>query len=250
MSKGAGMTPLQRYIAEEIAVDHADGLLTRREAMRRLGLLGLSVAAASTVLAACSSNDSGCKRDDHRRGDRHRVRRRGTTRHGRRRRDGGDHVLRSQRHAAGRLGRGGGPTRRGARHPRESRPHRPHSFRGGSSGGSRILGSGDRPAVRGGRHRDLHRLGAGDRGAGPGPAGSLRCRHEGRHRRIAAPRARSEDRPDRLLHGWRADLADAQPRTNPGSPPRRRSTARCRRTRTSPGRTPRCWASTPRSTTA
>lgn len=53
------MTPLQRYIAEEIAVDHADGLLTRREAMRRLGLLGLSVAAASTVLAACSSNDSG-----------------------------------------------------------------------------------------------------------------------------------------------------------------------------------------------
>ena len=53
------MTPLQRYIAEEIAVDHADGLLTRREAMRRLGLLGLTVAAASTVLAACSSNDSG-----------------------------------------------------------------------------------------------------------------------------------------------------------------------------------------------
>ncbi|HEY5854953.1 MAG TPA: dienelactone hydrolase family protein [Aldersonia sp.] len=52
------MTPLQRYIAEEIAVDHADGLMTRREAMRRLGLLGLTVAAASSVLAACSSNDS------------------------------------------------------------------------------------------------------------------------------------------------------------------------------------------------
>ncbi|TSD93649.1 dienelactone hydrolase family protein [Skermania sp. ID1734] len=45
----------RRYIAEEIAVDHADGLLTRREALRRLGLLGLGAAAASSLLAACSS---------------------------------------------------------------------------------------------------------------------------------------------------------------------------------------------------
>ncbi|MBV8177808.1 MAG: dienelactone hydrolase family protein, partial [Mycobacterium sp.] len=30
------MTPLQRYIAEEIATDHVDGLLSRREALRRL----------------------------------------------------------------------------------------------------------------------------------------------------------------------------------------------------------------------
>ena len=30
------VTPLQRYIAEEIATDHVDGLLSRREAMRRL----------------------------------------------------------------------------------------------------------------------------------------------------------------------------------------------------------------------
>ena len=28
------MTPLQRYIAEEIATDHVDGLLSRREALR------------------------------------------------------------------------------------------------------------------------------------------------------------------------------------------------------------------------
>lgn len=48
------MTPLQRYIAEEIATDHVDGLLTRREAMRRLGLLGVSAAAASALIAACS----------------------------------------------------------------------------------------------------------------------------------------------------------------------------------------------------
>jgi carboxymethylenebutenolidase len=48
------MTPLQRYIAEEIATDHVDGLLSRREAIRRLGLLGVSAAAASTLIAACS----------------------------------------------------------------------------------------------------------------------------------------------------------------------------------------------------
>jgi carboxymethylenebutenolidase len=35
------MTELQQYLAEEIAEDHADGIITRREAMRRLGLLGL-----------------------------------------------------------------------------------------------------------------------------------------------------------------------------------------------------------------
>ena len=31
------MTELQRYLAEEVAEDHADGIITRREAMRRLG---------------------------------------------------------------------------------------------------------------------------------------------------------------------------------------------------------------------
>jgi carboxymethylenebutenolidase len=48
------VTGLQRYIAEEIATDHADGLLTRREAMRRLALLGLSSTAAATLVAACA----------------------------------------------------------------------------------------------------------------------------------------------------------------------------------------------------
>jgi carboxymethylenebutenolidase len=45
---------LQRYIADEIATDHVDGLLTRREAMRRLSLLGLGAAAAAALLTACS----------------------------------------------------------------------------------------------------------------------------------------------------------------------------------------------------
>lgn len=48
------MNPLQRYIADEIATEHVDGLLTRREAMRRLSLIGLGTAAATTLLAACS----------------------------------------------------------------------------------------------------------------------------------------------------------------------------------------------------
>ncbi len=46
------MTEIQRYLAEEVAEDHADGLVSRREALRRLGLLGLGGAAAASLLAA------------------------------------------------------------------------------------------------------------------------------------------------------------------------------------------------------
>ena len=52
------MTPLQRYIAEEIATDHVDGLLSRREALRRLALLGVGTAAATALIAACGSNSA------------------------------------------------------------------------------------------------------------------------------------------------------------------------------------------------
>ena len=52
------MTELQRYLAEEVAEDHADGIITRREALRRLGLLGLGASAATTLLAACGSNNA------------------------------------------------------------------------------------------------------------------------------------------------------------------------------------------------
>jgi carboxymethylenebutenolidase len=45
------VTDLQRYLVEEIALDHADGLITRREALRRLALVGPSVSAGSTLLA-------------------------------------------------------------------------------------------------------------------------------------------------------------------------------------------------------
>jgi carboxymethylenebutenolidase len=50
----ANVTPLQRYLAEEIASDHLDGLFTRREAVRRLALLGMAASSASALIAACS----------------------------------------------------------------------------------------------------------------------------------------------------------------------------------------------------
>jgi carboxymethylenebutenolidase len=50
------VTPLQRYIAEEIATDHVDGLLSRREALRRLALLGVGTAAASALITACATD--------------------------------------------------------------------------------------------------------------------------------------------------------------------------------------------------
>src|SRR5215217_5266913 len=46
----------QQYLAEEVAIDHADGVLSRREALRRLGLLGVGVPAASALLAACGGD--------------------------------------------------------------------------------------------------------------------------------------------------------------------------------------------------
>jgi carboxymethylenebutenolidase len=47
---------LGSYLAEEIALDCAEGLLTRREALRRLTLLGVSAAGAAVLLAACGSD--------------------------------------------------------------------------------------------------------------------------------------------------------------------------------------------------
>ena len=46
---------LRSYLATEIAIDHADGLLSRRDALHKLGLLGLTAVAASGLLASCSS---------------------------------------------------------------------------------------------------------------------------------------------------------------------------------------------------
>jgi carboxymethylenebutenolidase len=59
------MTELQRYLAEEIAEDHADGIVTRREAVRRLGLLGVTGAAASALLGAAASGAAANRPDGH-----------------------------------------------------------------------------------------------------------------------------------------------------------------------------------------
>lgn len=49
------MTEIQRYLAEEVAEDLADGIISRREAVRRLSLLGLTGAAATGLLATSAS---------------------------------------------------------------------------------------------------------------------------------------------------------------------------------------------------
>ncbi len=49
---------LRDYLTTEVAEDWVDGLISRREAVRRLALLGLSVSAASAVLAACQAASS------------------------------------------------------------------------------------------------------------------------------------------------------------------------------------------------
>ncbi len=46
-----------RYLAEEVAYDHAGGLVSRRDALRQLGRLGFGAVAASALLAACGSDD-------------------------------------------------------------------------------------------------------------------------------------------------------------------------------------------------
>ncbi|MEV0162753.1 dienelactone hydrolase family protein [Nonomuraea fuscirosea] len=53
------MTPIQRYLAEEVAHDHVDGLIPRREALRRLALLGLGLPAATALLTACGASPDG-----------------------------------------------------------------------------------------------------------------------------------------------------------------------------------------------
>src|SRR4051812_17094780 len=45
------------YLRSEVAGDFADGLLTRRDALRRLVALGLATPAAAAVLAACGRED-------------------------------------------------------------------------------------------------------------------------------------------------------------------------------------------------
>jgi carboxymethylenebutenolidase len=64
------MTEIQRYLAEEVAEDHADGIITRREAMRRLGLLGLGTTTASALLSGFAGSAAVAKPAKHPKGPR------------------------------------------------------------------------------------------------------------------------------------------------------------------------------------
>ena len=45
------------YLADEVALDLRDGLITRREALRRLALMGFTAMAATGLLAGCGGDD-------------------------------------------------------------------------------------------------------------------------------------------------------------------------------------------------
>ncbi len=56
---------LNDYLTSEVTTDFADGLLTRREALRRLVLLGVGVTSAGALLAACAGDgDNSTAADD------------------------------------------------------------------------------------------------------------------------------------------------------------------------------------------
>jgi carboxymethylenebutenolidase len=52
------VTQFSAYLTSEVVEDYSDGVIGRREAMRRLGLLGVAVAAAGPLLAACDAGRS------------------------------------------------------------------------------------------------------------------------------------------------------------------------------------------------
>lgn len=49
---------LHEYLVTEVALDHVEGHLTRREALTRLALMGLSMSSATALLAACGADES------------------------------------------------------------------------------------------------------------------------------------------------------------------------------------------------
>jgi carboxymethylenebutenolidase len=51
------MGNLHNYLVEEVEEDYVDGLIDRREAIKRFGLLGVGVVAATSILAACARDE-------------------------------------------------------------------------------------------------------------------------------------------------------------------------------------------------
>jgi carboxymethylenebutenolidase len=53
------MTQFNSYLTEEVVEDYSDGIIGRREALRRLGMLGVAAAVAVPMLAACDTGEGG-----------------------------------------------------------------------------------------------------------------------------------------------------------------------------------------------
>lgn len=53
------MSEFSEYLSTEVVVDYADGLISRREALHRLALLGVGAAVATPMLAACEAGRDG-----------------------------------------------------------------------------------------------------------------------------------------------------------------------------------------------
>ena len=116
------MTQFSAYLTTEVVEDYSDGIINRREALRRLGLLGFAVAVAVPLLAACAAPGPTAHR--RRQLDASAPRARPVRRPSRPRRSrfaGPEGRTLQAAWAAGRR-----PSRRGAGRPREPRPHRPH----------------------------------------------------------------------------------------------------------------------------
>jgi carboxymethylenebutenolidase len=52
------VTQFNDYLTEEVVEDYSDGIINRREALRRLGMLGVAVTVAAMLLAACDAANS------------------------------------------------------------------------------------------------------------------------------------------------------------------------------------------------
>src|SRR3954468_10883997 len=50
---------MREYLVGEVTEEYAEGLLSRREAVRRLGLLGVGLPGAALLLAGCGDDDDG-----------------------------------------------------------------------------------------------------------------------------------------------------------------------------------------------
>jgi carboxymethylenebutenolidase len=58
------MNEIQRYLAEEIALDCSSGHISRLEAVRRLRVMGLSAAVVAALLSACGTDSDGMTPND------------------------------------------------------------------------------------------------------------------------------------------------------------------------------------------